>query len=56
MIIQDLDILGYHRVVLRCDNEPSILVRVVKLAWLVMLCQKRRLKVTRNPTVLQKVQ
>ena len=35
MIIQDLDILGYHRVVLRCDNEPTILalLRAVKLAW-----------------------
>ena len=35
MIVQDLDTLGYHRVVFRCDNEPSILalLRVVKLAW-----------------------
>ena len=35
MIVKDLDTLGYHRVVFRCDNEPSILslVRGVKLAW-----------------------
>ena len=35
MIVQDLDTLGYHRVVFRCDNEPSILalLRAVKLAW-----------------------
>ena len=35
MIVQDLDDLGYHRVVYRCDNEPSILalLRAVKLAW-----------------------
>ena len=25
MIVKDLDTLGYHRVVFRCDNEPSIL-------------------------------
>ena len=31
----DLDTLEYHRVVFRCDNEPSILalLRTVKLAW-----------------------
>ena len=35
MIVEDLDTLGYHRVVFRCDNEPSILalLRAVKLAW-----------------------
>ena len=35
MIVKDLDPLGYHRVVFRCDNEPSILalLRAVKLAW-----------------------
>ena len=35
MIVKDLDTLGYHRVVFRCDNEPSILALLgaVKLAW-----------------------
>ena len=35
MIVKDLDTLGYHRVVFRCDNESSILalLRAVKLAW-----------------------
>ena len=35
MIFQDLENLGYHGVVFRCDNEPSILalLRAVKLAW-----------------------
>ena len=35
MIVKDLDTLRYHRVVFRCDNEPSILalLRAVKLAW-----------------------
>ena len=35
MIVQDWDTLGYHRVVFRSDNEPSILslLRAVKLAW-----------------------
>ena len=35
MIVQDLNTLGYHRVVFRCHNEPSIcaLLRAVKLAW-----------------------
>ena len=35
MIVKDLDTLGYHRVVFRCDKEPSILalLRAVKLAW-----------------------
>ena len=35
MIVKDLDTMGYHRVVFRCDNEPSILspLRAVKLAW-----------------------
>ena len=35
MIVKSLDTLGYHRVVFRCDNEPSILalLRAVKLAW-----------------------
>ena len=35
MIVQDLHNLGYHRVVSRSDNEPSILslLRAVKLAW-----------------------
>ena len=35
MIDKYLDNLGYHRVVFRCDNEPSILelLMVVKLAW-----------------------
>ena len=35
MIVHDLDTSGYHRVVFRSDNEPSILslLRVVKLAW-----------------------
>ena len=52
MIVKDLDTLGFHRVVFRCDNEPSILA----LLRAVMLCKKRLLKATRNPTVLQKVQ
>ena len=35
MIVQDLENLGYNRVVFRCDNEPSILAlpRAVQLAW-----------------------
>ena len=35
IIVKDLDTLGYHRVVFRCDNEPSILALLgaVKLAW-----------------------
>ena len=35
MIVKDLDTLGYHRVVFRCDNEPSIfaLLQAVQLAW-----------------------
>ena len=35
MIVKDLDTLGYHRVVFRCGNEPSILafLLAVKLAW-----------------------
>ena len=35
MIVQDLDTLGYRRVVFRSGNEPSILslLRAVKLAW-----------------------
>ena len=35
MIIKDMDTLGYHRVVFRCDNESSTLalLRAVKLAW-----------------------
>ena len=35
MKIKDLDNLGYHRVVFRCDNELSILALLgaVKLAW-----------------------
>ena len=35
MIVKDLDVSGYHRVVFRSDNEPSILslLRAVKLAW-----------------------
>ena len=35
MIVPDLDHLGDHRVVFRCDNEPSILalLRAVKLGW-----------------------
>ena len=35
MIVKDLDTLGYHRVVFRCDNEPSILalLEAVKLVW-----------------------
>ena len=35
MIVKDLDTLGYHRVVFRCDNEPSMLalLRAVKLSW-----------------------
>ena len=35
MIVKDLDTLGYHRVLFRCDSEPSILalLRAVKLAW-----------------------
>ena len=34
-MVKDLDTSGYHRVVFRCDNEPSILalLRAVKLAW-----------------------
>ena len=58
MIIKDLDILGYNRVVVRCDNEPSILalLRAVKLAWTGDVVQETSAEVTRNPTVLQKVQ
>ena len=39
MIVKDLDTLGYHRVVFRCDNQPSILalLRAVKLAWTAVL-------------------
>ena len=35
MIVKDLDTLGYHRVVFRCDNESSILSlpSAVMLAW-----------------------
>ena len=35
MIVEDLDTLGYHSVVLRSGNEPSILslLRAVKMAW-----------------------
>ena len=35
MIVEDLDNLGNHNVVFRCDNEPCILalLKVVKLAW-----------------------
>ena len=35
MIAEDLENLGYNRVVFRCDNEPSILAlpRAVQLAW-----------------------
>ena len=35
MIVEDLDTLGYRRVVFRSDNEPSILslLRAVKVAW-----------------------
>ena len=35
MIGKDLDTVGYHKVVFRCDNEPAILsfLRAVKLAW-----------------------
>ena len=35
MFVKDLDTLGYHRVVLRSDKEPSILGLhwAVKLAW-----------------------
>ena len=35
MIVNDLDTLGYRKVVFRCDNEPAILslLRAVKLAW-----------------------
>ena len=35
MIVKDLDTLGHHRVVFRCDNEPSVLALLwaVKLAW-----------------------
>ena len=35
MIVKELATWGYHRVVFRCDNEPSILalLRAVKLAW-----------------------
>ena len=58
MIVKDLDTLGYHRVVFRCDNEPSILslLRAVRWPGLVTWCKKRLLKVTHNPTVLLKVQ
>ena len=58
MIVEDLDTLGYHRVVFRCDNEPSILslLRAVRWPGLVTWCKKRLLKVTHNPTVLLKVQ
>ena len=56
MIIIDLDTLGYHRVVFRCDTEPSILalLRAVKLAWTGDMVQETS-AVTHNPTVLQKV-
>ena len=50
MIVKDLDNLGYSRVVFRCDTEPSI------LSLLEMLWKRRPLKVTRNPTVLQRGQ
>ena len=42
MIVKDLDTLGYHRVVFRCDNEPSILslLRAVKLAWTGVVVQE----------------
>ena len=35
MIVGDLDTLGYHRVVFRGDNEPSILslLKAAKRAW-----------------------
>ena len=35
MIVEDLDNVSDHRVVLRCDNEPSslALLKAVKLAW-----------------------
>ena len=37
MVIDDLDNLGHHRVVFRCDNEPSIFASLRKgevgLAW-----------------------
>ena len=33
-IVKDLDTVGNHRVVFRCDNEPSIaLLQAVKMAW-----------------------
>ena len=36
MIVRDLDTFGHHRVVFRCDNEPSILslLWAVRLAWI----------------------
>ena len=42
MIVKDLDTLGYHRVVFRCDNEPSIfaLLQAVMLAWTGDVVQK----------------
>ena len=35
IIVEDMDTLGYHSVVFRSDNEPSILalLRAVKLFW-----------------------
>ena len=35
MSVKDLDLLGHHRVVLRCGKELSILASLtaVKLAW-----------------------
>ena len=45
MSTKDLDSLGYHGVVFRCRDEPSILA----------LLRKQLQKATRSPTVLQKV-
>ena len=51
MIVQRFgDTLGYHSVVFRCDNEPSILslLRTVKMAWTGDAVQERPLKATQQ--------
>ena len=57
MIVKDLDTLGCHRVVFRCDNELSILasLRAVKLAWTGDVVQETSVE-GGPPTVLQNVQ
>ena len=57
MIVKDLDTLGYHRVVIRSDNEPSILslLRAVKLAWTGDAMQETSGEGDPQSNVLQKV-